>query len=72
MGTVEISEIRGILADDFSKTKIDRIIMALKSGDPGRGAFDLREIRPSLANDFSLGTINRVLMTLTLAKIPSC
>lgn len=72
MDTVEISEIRGILADDFSKNKIDRIIMALKSGDPDRGAFDLREIRPSLANDFSLGTINRVLMTLTLAQIPSC
>ena len=72
MGTVEISEIRGILSDDFSKNKIDRIIMALKSGDPDRGSFNLREIRPSLANDFSLGTINRVLMTLTLAKIPSC
>ena len=72
MDTVEIREIRGILSDDFSKTKIDRIIMALKSGDPDRGVFSLREIRPSLADDFSLGTINRVLMTLTLAKIPSC
>ena len=72
MDTVEIREIRGILSDDFSKTKIDRIIMALKSGDSGRGSFNLREIRPSLANDFSLGTVNRVLMTLTLAQIPSC
>ena len=40
MDTVEIREIRGILSNDFSKTKIDRIIMALKSGDPDRGSFN--------------------------------
>lgn len=65
----EINDIRGLLSEDFSKNKTDRVIMALRSTDPSKSTFDLHEIRPLLADDFSLATVNRVLMTLKLAPV---
>lgn len=70
--TFEINDIRGLLSEDFSKNKIDRLIMALRSTDPSKPAFAMHEIRPLLADDFSLVTVNRVLMTLRLAQITAC
>ena len=70
--TFEINEIRGLLSEDFSKNKIDRVIMALRSTDPSKPTFDLHEIRPLLADDFSLANVNRVLMALKLAQITAC
>lgn len=65
----KINDIRGLLSEDFSKNKIDRLIMALRSADPSKPTFDLHEIRPLLADDFSLATVNRVLMTLKLSNV---
>ena len=70
--TFEINDIRGLLCEDFSQNKIDRVIMALRSTDPLKPTFALHEIRPLLADDFSLATVNRVLMTLKLAQVPAC
>ena len=70
--TFEINDIRGLLSEDFSRNKIDRVIMALRSTNPSQPTFALHEIRPLLADDFSLATVNRVLMTLKLAQITAC
>lgn len=67
-----INEIRGLLSEDFSKNKIDRVIMALRSTDPSKLTFALHEIRSLLADDFSLATINRVLMALKLSQATAC
>lgn len=70
--TFEINAIRDLLSEDFSRNKIDRVIMALRSTNPSQPTFALHEIRPLLADDFSLATVNRVLMTLKLAQITAC
>jgi len=67
-----ITEIRNILSDDFSKNEIDRIIMALRSNNPDRTSIDLNKIRPILLEDFSDDDINRVMMTLKLSQATTC
>ena len=65
---IAIAAIRPILSEDISKNKIDRIMMTLRSNDPGRISIDLTEIRPLLMEDFSDADITRIMMALKLSQ----
>lgn len=62
--TVQIADVRAILADDFSTTKTNRIIMTIKTTVPGISSIALTDLRAILADDFSAEKINRFMMSL--------
>jgi hypothetical protein len=64
-----ITEIRNILSDDFSKNEIDRVVMAIRTNHLDSAPIGLHEIRAILLDDFSMETINRVMMTLKLSHV---
>jgi hypothetical protein len=61
---VQITDVRAILADDFSSTETNRIIMTIKTTVPGVSSIALTDLRAILAEDFSAMKINRVMMSL--------
>lgn len=65
---IALAAIRPILADDISKNKIDRLMMAIRGNDPHRISIDLIEIRPLLMEDFSEADITRIMMALKLSQ----
>lgn len=68
---IDLSALRGILADDFDAPLVNRVIMCLRTDGPGSTRVELADVRPVLQKDMPSQTVDRIIMTLRLHLLNS-
>lgn len=64
---IDLSALRGILADDFDAPLVNRVIMCLRTDCPDGGRVSLAGVRPVLMENFPQDTVDRIIMAMHLS-----
>ena len=64
---IDLSALRGILADDFDAPLVNRVIMCLRTDGPGSTRVELADVRPVLMENLPPTTVDRIIMAMRLS-----